>query len=57
MYNIKFVYLFSENVSPVLFAKIIRLSVAGQWIMPVPDNSICFLWHCDMEGNRLRRLN
>ena len=40
MYNIKFVYLFSENVSPALFAKIIRPSVAGQWIMSVPDNSL-----------------
>ena len=36
MYNIKFVYLFHENVSPALFAKIIRPSVAGQWIMSVP---------------------
>ena len=40
MYNIKFVYLFSENVSPALFAKIIRPSVAGQWIMSVPDHSL-----------------
>lgn len=40
MYNIKFVYLFNENVSPALFAKIIRPSVAGQWIMSVPDNSL-----------------
>ncbi|HIB8957413.1 TPA: phospholipase [Enterobacter ludwigii] len=40
MYNLKFVYLFSENVSPALFAKIIRPSVAGQWIMSVPDNSL-----------------
>ena len=40
MYNIKFVYLFSENVSPALFAKIIHPSVAGQWIMSVPDNSL-----------------
>ena len=40
MYNIKFVYLFSENVSPALFAKIIRPSVARQWIMSVPDNSL-----------------
>lgn len=37
MYNIKFVYLFNENVSPALFAKIIRPSVAGQWIMSVPE--------------------
>lgn len=40
MYNIKFVYLFHENVSPALFAKIIRPSVAGQWIMSVPDHSL-----------------
>ena len=40
MYNIKFVYLFSENVSPALFAKIMRPSVAGQWVMSVPDNSL-----------------
>ncbi|QRG80034.1 phospholipase [Citrobacter sp. R56] len=40
MYNIKFIYLFNENVSPALFAKIIRPSVAGQWIMSVPDNSL-----------------
>ena len=36
MCNIKFVYLFHENVSPALFAKIIRPSVAGQWIASVP---------------------
>lgn len=45
MYNIKFVCLFHEYVSPTLFAKIICPSVAGQWIMPVLNNSIGCLRH------------
>lgn len=44
MYNVRFVCLFSENVPPALFAKLIRPSVAGQWVMSVPDNSLCSLF-------------
>lgn len=40
MYNIKFIYLYSEKVPPAMFAKIMRPSVAGQWIMSVPENSL-----------------
>jgi len=40
MYNIKFIYLFSEKVPPAMFDRIMRPSVAGQWIMSVPENSL-----------------
>ncbi len=40
MNNIKFIYLYSENVQPEMFARIMRPSVAGQWIMSVPENSL-----------------
>ncbi len=40
MYKIKFIYLYSEKVPPAMFDKIMRPSVAGQWIMSVPENSL-----------------